>query len=60
MEAATDVISGTFVEPVLLDKRVKFHDNSLNRSSEIPPEAVGGGIFGCYAKHNSTSQRREQ
>ena len=26
-------------------KRVKFRDPRLNRSREIPPEAIGGGIF---------------
>ena len=44
-EAASDVVSGRFVGPTVVDKRVKFHDASLNRSREIPPEAVRGGIF---------------
>ena len=44
-EAASDVISGMFVGPIVLDECVKFHGPSLNRSNEIPPEAVGGGIF---------------
>ena len=44
-EAASDVISSTFVRPIALDKSVKFRDPCLNRSPEIPPEAVGGGIF---------------
>ena len=48
-EAASDVISGMFVGPVVRDKSVKSHDPSLNRSREIPPEAVGGGIFNCFA-----------
>ena len=46
-EAASDISSGTFVGTVVPDKRVKFHDPSLNRSREIPPEAVGGRIFDC-------------
>ena len=30
-------------------KRVKFCDPCRNHSREIPPEAVGGGIFdGCF------------
>ena len=45
-EAVGDVISSTFVGPVVLDKRVKFHDTSLNHSREIPPEAVS--IFDCF------------
>ena len=33
------------------DKRLKFGDPRLNHSREIPPEAVGGGIFeGSKAK----------
>ena len=47
-EAAGDVISTTFVGPVVLDKGLKFHDPNLNLSREIPPEAVGGGIFDCF------------
>ena len=34
--------------PVILDTHVKFHDPSLNRSPEIPPEAVEGGILDCF------------
>ena len=34
--------------PVVLDKHVKFHDPGLNRSREIPPEALGCGIFYCF------------
>ena len=44
-EDVGDVISGMFVGPVVLHKCVKFHDPNLNGSQEIPPEAVGGGIF---------------
>ena len=36
------------MRPAVLDKRVKFHDLSLNRSREIPPEAVRGGIFDVF------------
>ena len=39
---------GRFVGPLVLDKRVRFHDPGLNRSREIPPKAVRGGIFDCY------------
>ena len=51
-EAAGVVISGLFVWPVVLDKYVKFHDPSLNRSREIPSEAGGGGIFDCFFPSN--------
>ena len=34
----SDVISGTFVGPVVPDNRVKFGDPRLNRSQEIPPD----------------------
>ena len=51
-ETADDVISGAFVGPVVLDKLVKFHDCSLNRSREIPPEAVGCGIFDSFFPYN--------
>ena len=31
--------------PIVSDKCVEFGDPRLNRSREIPPKAVGGGIF---------------
>ena len=50
LEAASDVISCRFVRLMFHDTCVKFHDPCLNRSWEIPPEAVGGGILDsfCY------------
>ena len=36
----------------VLDKRVKFWDSCLNHSREIPPEAVGGSIFGSSFRYN--------
>ena len=54
-EAAGDVICGMFVGPVVRNKYVKFHDTSLNDSREIPPEAVGGGIFDGFP---NTSDRK--
>ena len=39
-EEAVDAMSGKFVGPLVLDKCEKFHDIGLNRSREIPPEAV--------------------
>ena len=45
LETASDVISGRFVGSIICDEDVKFHDPHLNHSREIPPEAVGGGIF---------------
>ena len=47
-EAAGDVLSGRFVGPIVLDKPVKFCGPTLNRSREIPPEAVRGGIFDSF------------
>ena len=47
-----DVISGSFVGPIVTDKRVKFPDPRLNRSREIPPELVGGGIFDGFFRDN--------
>ena len=48
LEKASSVISVIFVVPIVLDKRVKFRDPQLNRYREIPPEAVGGGIFEVF------------
>ena len=47
-ESAGDVISDRFVGPVVLDKCVKLHDPGLNRSREIPPEAIGSGIVDSF------------
>ena len=41
----SDVLSGRFVGPLVPDNRVNFGDPRLNSSREIPPKAVGGGIF---------------
>ena len=45
LEAVGGVFFGTFVGQIILDKHVKLRDPSLNRSREILPEVVGGGIF---------------
>ena len=47
-ETASDVISGMFVGPIVRNIRVKFCNRRLNGSREIPPEAVGGAIFGRF------------
>ena len=47
-EAAGDVVYGTFMRPIRLyisERCVKFRYPRLNRSPEIQPEAVVGGIF---------------
>ena len=44
-EAASVIVSGEFVRPIVLYKYVKFRHPSLYLGREIPPEAVGGGIF---------------
>ena len=46
---AIDVISGRFVGLNIRDKTVKFRDPRLNIPREIPPEAVGGVIFGHFS-----------
>ena len=51
-EAASEVISGEFVGPTLLDRCVKFRCHSLNASREILPEAVGGGISDSFFRYN--------
>ena len=38
-------MSDQFVGQIVLDRRDKFGDHRTNRSREIPPEAVGGGVF---------------
>ena len=38
MKTASDVISNSFVRPIVLKKRVKFHDPRLNSSREIHPK----------------------
>ena len=55
-EKASDVECGSFVGPIVRDKLVKFRDLCLNRSLEIPPEAVGGGIFERFLKTSITSK----
>ena len=47
-ETASGVISGTFVWPIIPDTHEKSRDLRLYRSREIPPEAVGGVIFGRF------------
>ena len=42
LEAASEVVSGRFVRPVVPDKFAKL------RFGEVPPEAVGGGVFYSY------------
>ena len=41
----TDTDTGTFVGPVVTKNCVKFGDFCLNRSREIPPEAVIFYVF---------------
>ena len=37
-----------FVRPIVPNKSVKILDPCLNRSRQILPEVVGGGIFGSF------------
>ena len=55
-KGANDVISFSFVRSNVLDKSVKLRGPILNRSREIPPEAVGGGIFDSFFA--TTSDRK--
>ena len=47
-EAASDIIFGASVGLIVPNKPVKFRDPRLNRFREIPPEAVGSGIFNSF------------
>ena len=44
-EAASDVLYGRLVGPIVPDKNAKVGEPHLNLSGEIPPTAVGGGSF---------------
>ena len=57
LEAASDVISRTFVGPIVPNKPVEFRDPRLNCSREFPPEAVGGGIFDSFFRITSDPNR---
>ena len=52
-ETASDVISGIVVRSIVNDKHEKFCDLRLNRSRQIPPEAIGGGIFDRFINFNN-------
>ena len=52
-EGAGDAVSGMFVGPLVLDKRVKVHDPSLSISREIPSEAVASGKIDCFSPKTS-------
>ena len=41
-----------FVGPVVLDKCIQFYDPRFNRSREIPPDAIGGGIFDSFFRYS--------
>ena len=53
-ETASDILSVTFVGPIVGDKFSKFRDPRLNRSREILPEAVRGGIFNGFFKKKTS------
>ena len=58
VEAVSEaIISIMFVRPFVPDKRVKICYPCLNRSREIRPKAIGGGIYdSCFM---ITSDRKE-
>ena len=45
LETASDVVSGSFLGPIVHDKLVKFCDSRFKHCREILPEAFGSGIF---------------
>ena len=45
LEAASDIISGSFVRPIVSDKRLRLHNPHFSLYPEIQAEAVGGGRF---------------
>ena len=49
-KAASDVIFGRFVRPIVPNKYVEFSDPCLNRSGEIRPVAVGSSIVGRFVE----------
>ena len=52
-QLVTSYPTGLWGRPTVHDKRVQSRDPRLNRTQEIPPEAVGGGIFKGYLNfHN--------
>ena len=55
-EAASDVMSSSFVGAIIRDKDAKFRDPYLNRSRQIPPEAVGRGSFDDFVRDNFPSK----
>ena len=48
--ATSDVISGAFVWTIFPNEHVQFRDHHLNRTREIPPEAIGGSIFNSHCE----------
>ena len=58
-EAAGDVISGTFLGPIVLkdDKYVNFRGPILNPSREMPTEAVRGSISNSFFAITSDGSR---
>ena len=50
-EAASEVMSDRFVQPIVLDKRVKFCSR-LNHSRQIRTKAIGGGIYEFFCRNN--------
>ena len=50
--AASGVISSVVVRPIIPDKYVKFRELRLNRSREIPSDAIGGGIYDAFLRDN--------
>ena len=51
LEAASEVISGLFVGPVVPDKTAIFRDPCSNHSRGIPLEAVGCGFFDSFSRY---------
>ena len=56
-EAASDIISGKFGRPIVLDKCIKLCCPRLHGCREILPETVGSGIFDGF--HAITFDRKQ-
>ena len=51
-KAASDVVSGRFVKPIVPDMFVQFRDPRIKRSRELPSEPVGSDILDGFFHDN--------
>ena len=55
-EAASDVISGTLVRPIVVDKYLKFHDPSLNILKKLHPRP-SETVFSTFFRYITSDQK---